>query len=65
LVAATRRTSDLAAVDVPPTRWISPSWMDAQDLGLRGAGHVADLVEEDRAAVAELELARLLVGRRR
>src|SRR5205085_8868500 len=33
----------------------------AQDLGLRLRAHVADLVEEDRAAVALLELADLLL----
>ena len=34
----------------------------AQDLGLRGGGHVADLVEEERAAVALLEFADALEG---
>ena len=33
---------------------------DAQHLGLRHQAHVGDLVEEDRAAVRELELAALL-----
>src|SRR5213079_3622399 len=36
---------------------------DAQDLGLELERHVADLVEEQRAAVGELELAFLLLGR--
>ena len=35
----------------------------AQDLGLRLRAHVADFVEEDRAAVGLLELADLLLGR--
>src|SRR6201999_4530997 len=33
-----------------------------QQLGLHGDGHLADLVEEERAAVGELELARLGLG---
>src|SRR5687767_8708015 len=32
---------------------------DVQELGLQGQGHLADLVEEDGAAVGELELAEL------
>ena len=36
---------------------------DAQHLGLRLGAHVADFVEEDRAAVGLLELADLLLGR--
>ena len=35
----------------------------AQHLGLRLGAHVADFVEEDRAAVGHLELADLLLGR--
>ena len=35
----------------------------AQELRLRGRGHLADLVEEDRAAVGRLELADHLLGR--
>src|SRR5204862_7876471 len=35
---------------------------DAQDLGLGARVHVADLVEEQGAAVGELELAATLVG---
>ena len=35
----------------------------AQHLGLRLRAHVADLVEEDRAAIGLLELADLLLGR--
>ena len=35
----------------------------AQHLGLRLGAHVADFVEEDRAAVGLLELADLLLGR--
>ena len=34
---------------------------DAQDLGLRARAHVADLVQEQRAALGELELADLLL----
>ena len=37
----------------------------AQDLGLRAGGHVADLVEEERAAVGLLELSRGGPRRRR
>ena len=37
----------------------------AQHLGLRLGAHVADFVEEDRAAVGLLELADLLLGRAR
>ncbi len=36
---------------------------DAQNLGLRGQRHVADLIEKDRAAVTLLELADALRGR--
>jgi hypothetical protein len=35
---------------------------DAQHLGLRLLAHVADFVEEDRAAIGLLELADLLLG---
>jgi hypothetical protein len=51
-VAATTRTLTLIAL-----------LQHAQDLGLRGGRHVADLVEEDGAAVALLELAQALRGR--
>ena len=37
----------------------------AQQLGLRGERHLADLVEEQRAAVGELEAARLAPAPRR
>ena len=40
-----------------------PFLQHAQDLGLRLRAHVADFVEEDRAAVGLLELADLLLGR--
>ncbi len=35
---------------------------DAQNLGLRGQGHVADFVQEDGASVAELEFSQTLAG---
>ena len=37
----------------------------AQELGLRLERHVADLVEEERAAVGALDEARLVADRRR
>ena len=56
------RTSVLSVAE-PPTRWNSPSWMDAEELGLDRQGELADLVEEEGAAVGELEAAApLLLG---
>ena len=51
LVAATTRTST-RTVAVPPTRSNVALLERAQDLGLQRQRQVADLVEEDRAAVA-------------
>ena len=50
---------------VPPTRMNLPVLEEAQELRLHGERHLADLVEEQRAAVGGLELAaRALVWRR-
>jgi hypothetical protein len=38
-----------------PRRWNSPSWIGAQQLGLRRRRHGPHLVEEQRAAMRELE----------
>ena len=46
------------SVSLPPTRSKACSSSDAQHLGLGLQAHVADLVEEERAAVGQLELAR-------
>ena len=40
-----------------PTRSISPDLQHAQQLGLLAIGNVADFVEEERAAVRQLEAA--------
>ena len=42
-------------VRVPPSRSNSPLLQDAQELGLQLERQIADLVEEDRAAVGDLE----------
>ena len=58
---------DDAHVDLDRARRAEPLDLallqDAQHLGLRLRAHVADFVEEDRAAVGHLELADLLLGR--
>ena len=54
LVAATTRTSTLIR-GVPADRLDDLLLQHAQHLGLRLQAHVADLVEEDRAAVGRLE----------
>ena len=46
-----------------PRRSTSPSWSTRSTLACVFGAHVADLVEEDRAAVGLLELADLLLGR--
>ena len=56
LVAATTRTSTLM-VSLPPTRSISLSCSTRSTLACAPGVHVADLVEEQRAAVRLLELA--------
>jgi len=48
------------ATGAPPTGWTSFSLQRAQQLGLQRERHVADLVEEERAAGGQLELARTL-----
>ena len=55
------RTSTLI-VRADPSRSTSLLLQHAQHLGLRLRAHVADFVEEDRAAVGLLELADLLLG---
>ena len=50
LVAAMMRTSTWSGC-VPPTRSNSALLQDAQELDLEGERHLADLVEEERAAV--------------
>jgi len=63
-VAAITRTS-VATVSLPPDALEALFLQDAQQLALRQQGEVADLVEEDGAAGALLELAdALAVGRR-
>ena len=52
------RTSDL-----PPRRENSPSCSTWSSLACSGRRHLADLVEEHRAVVGELELARLVLDR--
>ena len=56
LVAATTRTSTVS-VSLPAHALKLALLQHAQDLGLRGRRHVPHLVEEDRPAVALLELA--------
>src|SRR6185295_406223 len=56
LVAAMTRVSTLIDLAV---------FQHAQDLGLRPRAHVADLVQEDRAAVSLRELAHLAARRSR
>ena len=58
MVAATTRTSTLTSWSAP-SRENSWSWSTRRSLAWSGQGHLADLVEEQRAAVGELELARL------
>jgi hypothetical protein len=53
LVADTTRVSTLRE-KFSPTRRTSPSW-SAQQLGLRAAGQLAHLVEEQRSAIGFLE----------
>ena len=61
-MAAIRRKSVLIGC-VPPTRSISLFLDRAQQLGLQLVAQVADLVEEQRAAGRQLELAELLADR--
>ena len=56
LVAAISRTS-VWIVSLPPTRSNRCSWSSRRIFAWVSGGHVADLVEEERAAVALLELA--------
>ena len=60
-MAAITRTSTLM-VRADPTPLDLALLEHAQHLGLRLQAHVADFVEEDRAAVGLLELADLLLG---
>ena len=53
-MAAITRTSTFT-VRVPPTRSNSPSWSTRRSLTWVLGVMLADLVEEDRAAVGELE----------
>ena len=62
LVAAITRTSTLI-VRADPSRSTSPSCSTRSTLACVFGAHVADFVEEDRAAVGLLELADLLLGR--
>ena len=62
MVAATTRTSTWIVFSAP-TGSTSPRLQDAQDLGLGPGRHVADFVEEDRAAVRGHELPGLLAHR--
>jgi len=52
LVAATTRTSIPLRTRSAPTGWISPFSRKAKQEGLHAQAHLADLVEEERAAVA-------------
>ena len=63
-MAVMSRTSTLTGFDAPETLEL-PLLEDAQELDLRRGGKVADLVEEESAAVRELEPALLLPVRRR
>ena len=54
---------DLDRASVPPTRSNSALLEHAQELGLQAERQLADLVEEQRAAVGHLEAAGLLLGR--
>ncbi len=58
LVAAMIRTSvrDGSAASEPG---VGAILQDVEELGLQGGGHLSDLVEEDGASVADLELAGL------
>ena len=56
LVAAMMRTSTLI-VSMPPSGMNSRSWITRSSLACVSSGMVADLVEEDRAVVGELEKA--------
>ena len=62
LVAAITRTSTLI-VRAEPSRSTSPSCSTRSTLACVFGAHVADFVEEDRAAVRLLELADLFLGR--
>ena len=48
---------------VPPTRSISSSWIARSSFACSSYLQIADLVEEERAARRELELAKLLTNR--
>ena len=61
-MAEITRTSTLIS-PVPPTRVISPSCSTRRSLACMAARHVADLVEEERAAVRLLEAAAALRDR--
>ena len=62
MVAATTRASTLI-VSLPPTRSNLALLQDAQELGLHGERHVADLVEEERPSARALELPAPLLRR--
>ena len=64
LVAAIRRTLTLT-VSVPPSALELALLQHAQQLHLRAQVDVADLVEEQRAALGQLEAALLALLRRR
>ena len=62
LVAQTKRTSTCRS-RVSPTRRKVPVCDEAQQLGLQREIHLADFVEEQRAAVGELRRARAVFVR--
>ena len=64
-VAAISRARPPRRVRVPPTRSNSLLLQHAEQLRLRLERQLADLVEEERAAVGELEAARGAAGSRR
>ena len=49
---------------MPPTRLKRRSWSTRSSFACSGRRHLADLVQENRAAVGDLEEARLAGGRR-
>ena len=65
LVAAMTRTSTLMRAARRPTRSNSCSCSTRSSLTWSRRGHVADLVQEERAAVGQLEAARPGAGWRR
>ena len=62
MVAAISRNVVLMGF-APPTRSISPSWIARSSFACRSSLQIADLVEEERAAIGELELADALLQR--